>query len=308
MKKIEKIGGVTLDYTFYNGSDCYSDGDEVEEFILEVFKNDKDIFKVLNEDSRWPVLCHLSPQRANITEPMSIEKEDEVLEIGSGFGAITAPLAKKAKHVDGIDLSGRRSLANAYRNKQQDNITIFIGNFENIELEKKYDVVVAVGVLEYAQYYVHGLNPFDLFLKKVNVLLKPHGKLYVAIENRLGMKYFSGANEDHLCIPYVGIEGYREDTVKNRARTFTRSELDRLIKNAGFVSAYFYYPLPDYKLPTVIFSDDYLPSDVDSLPPLFIYDMPRVSCFNEGNAMHSLLGTEEFKTFANSFLVEAITA
>ena len=35
-------------------------------------------------------------------------------------------------------------------------------------------------------------------LQRVRSLLKPEGKLIVAIENQLGLKYFAGAPEDHL--------------------------------------------------------------------------------------------------------------
>ena len=50
--------------------------------------------------------------------------------------------------------------------------------------------------------------------------MKKNGKLYIAIENRLGMKYFAGYNEDHIGKPFIGIEGYDN---KNKVRTFTYS-------------------------------------------------------------------------------------
>jgi 2-polyprenyl-3-methyl-5-hydroxy-6-metoxy-1,4-benzoquinol methylase len=304
MSEIEKIGGVTLNYRYYGEVDEYNDGDEVEDYILKVVKEKRDIFDVLSEDNRWPVLCHLSPQRGNITEPMSIGPEDDVLEIGAGLGAITSSLSKLAGHVDCIELSRRRALINAYRNMEHDNIEIYVGNFEEIKSDKKYDVVAMIGVLEYALHYIKGERPFDTFMKKVHDFLKPGGRAYVAIENRLGMKYFSGAPEDHIGIPFCGIEGYLN--VGDKARTFSRSELDALILRAGFSSTYFYYPFPDYKLPTVIYSDDYLPEPGDSLPPSPAYDLPRVSVFNERNAISSLFGSNEYRFFANSFLVEAV--
>ena len=38
-----------------------------------------------------------------------------------------------------------------------------------------------------------GVNPFENFLKKIKSLLKPDGKLIVAIENKYGLKYWCGA-------------------------------------------------------------------------------------------------------------------
>lgn len=53
---------------------------------------------------------------------MDISKNDSVLEIGSGCGAITKALAREARDVTCIDLSKRRSLINAYKNRDNDNI------------------------------------------------------------------------------------------------------------------------------------------------------------------------------------------
>jgi SAM-dependent methyltransferase len=161
-----------------------------------------------------------------------------------------------------------------------------------------------IGVLEYAKYYVHSDNPFEDFLEKVYDFLKPGGKVYIAIENRLGMKYLSGAPEDHLGVPYCGIDGYAN--TEGKARTFTRSELKALIEQAGFSAPFFYYPFPDYKLPIVIYSDGYAPLKGDVLPLSPDYDRPRLSPFNEYNAMGSLFGKEEYKYLSNSFLMEAV--
>ncbi|MEG1074479.1 MAG: SAM-dependent methyltransferase, partial [Ruthenibacterium sp.] len=60
------------------------------------------------------------------------------------------------------------------------------------------------------------------------------------------------------------------------------------------------------KLPNVIFSDDYLPDSSFNASPYPNYDAPRLVCFDEQKVMLGLSNTEEFKTFANSFLVEAI--
>ena len=224
---IEKLGEVTLNYSFYKEGNCYNEGDEVEEKVLEVVKTTDDYTQVLKSDNRWPILYQLSKQRENIILPMDLKKEDEVLEIGSGMGAVTGALERNCKKVDCIELSKRRSLANAYRNKSYNNIEIFVGNFEDIKLEKQYDVITLIGVLEYAQSYIHSAEPYMDFLKKIHTTLKKGGKLYIAIENKLGMKYFAGCAEDHLGKPFIGIEGYPKDSY---AKTFTKSQLISLLK------------------------------------------------------------------------------
>jgi hypothetical protein len=119
----------------------------------------------------------------------------------------------------------------------------------------------------------------------------------------LGLKYFAGAVEDHFGKAYVGIEGYLQGGF---AQTFTKSELEILLKQCWFDDLFFYYPFPDYKFPEMIYSDDYLPGREGDFPKAIDYIMQRTFTFSEDLAFKSLAGTEEFKIFANSFLIEAV--
>lgn len=300
---MEKIGNININYKYYNGKDLYSEGDEAEEKILELVKTTDDYSTELMKAENWIAIYQLLKQRENIIVPMDINEDDEVLEIGSGMGATTGAIARRCKKVECIELSRRRSLINAYRNKEYDNIEIMVGNFQDIQIKKKYNVITLIGVLEYAQHYIHSDKPYEDFIKKISECLKPQGKLYVAIENKLGLKYFAGCCEDHLGKVFVGIEGYQKD---DKVRTFSKSQLEELLLNNGFESTYFYYPYPDYKLPEIIFSDDYLPNKSIHMPTKSNYLMDRICCFDEGKVYRSLANTEELKVLSNSFLVEAV--
>ncbi|MDD3277367.1 MAG: class I SAM-dependent methyltransferase [Lachnospiraceae bacterium] len=299
----ESIGKVVLNYEYYSGEDLYSDGDDMENMILDIVKNQTGYEYVNDDYGNWAVMYHLSRQRENIIDPMEISPEDEVLEIGAGMGAVTGALARKAAKVDCIELSKRRSLVNAYRHKDMDNIEIMVGNFQDIKITKKYDVITLIGVLEYAYHYIDSRKPYEDFIETVAKCLKPGGRLYIAIENKLGMKYFAGYHEDHLGKPFVGIEGYhRSDKVK----TFSKSQLEQLLLEHGFATTLFYYPFPDYKLPTVIYSEDVIDNIEIEFPEKSNYDLPVLQNFNMNKAFASLKGTSERKIFANSFLVEAV--
>ncbi|CAG9704362.1 rRNA adenine N-6-methyltransferase family protein [Clostridium neonatale] len=132
----EKIGNVTLNYDYYSGEDLYSEGDEAENKVLEIVKNTDDYTDEILRSNHWIIIYQLLKQRENIVEPMEINKDDEVLEIGAGMGALTGAIAKRCKCIDCIDLSKRRSMVNAYRNKQYNNIEIIVGNFQDIKIEK----------------------------------------------------------------------------------------------------------------------------------------------------------------------------
>lgn len=62
--------------------------------------------------------------------------------------------------------------------------------------------------------------------------------------------------EDHLGVYYAGIEDYPEGGV---VRTFTRDRLLAMAKCCGFSEAQMYYPYPDYKFMTTLYSDRRLP-------------------------------------------------
>lgn len=171
MQEKINIGKVTLNFKHYSGVDLYSDG-SIENDLLEIVKNTKkeDYQKVIEERANWPILYHLSDQRANIVEWIPMDPNSKVLEVGSGCGAITGMLASKAKEVVACDLSRRRSEINATRNQDCGNVTIHVGNFRDVEpdLPRDFDYIFLIGVFEYAQGYIGTDNPYEKFLRMMN--------------------------------------------------------------------------------------------------------------------------------------------
>lgn len=297
----EHIGNTQLVLDYYAGNDQYSDG-PIEDDILDIVRTQPDYEKVVYEDSRWPVYYHLSKRRENIVQPMVIMKTDDVLEIGAGCGAVTGALLKRARTVDCVELSKKRALVNAYRHQQAQNLRIFVGNLEDIRISKQYDVVTLIGVLEYAGKYTTDQEPYVQFLHTVRTFLKPGARLYIAIENRLGLKYFAGCMEDHIGREFEGIEGYPG---RDGIRTFSRAELIDLLKRSGFERYEFYYLYPDYKFPTSIFADEFLHLSRHADPASSNYGTPRHVYFDERRALASMTEPDDLREFANSFLVEA---
>nr|WP_297767053.1 class I SAM-dependent methyltransferase [uncultured Butyrivibrio sp.] len=303
MQEEIKIGNVTLNFKHYSGVDLYSDG-AIENDLLEIVKKYKkeEYPQVIEERGNWPILYHLSEQRANIVEWIPMAKNAKVLEVGSGCGAITGMLAQKAGEVVACDLSRRRSEINATRNQDCDNVTIHIGNFRDVEpdLPKDFDYIFLIGVFEYAQGYIGTENPYEKFLRMMKRHLKKDGRIVIAIENRMGLKYLAGCAEDHIGTYFSGIEGYNEDSV---AKTFTRNGLINIFKKCGMNDYHFYYPYPDYKLMTLLHSDYYLPGFGELQDNVRNYDRDRMLLFNEKHAYEELVRDGMYPDFANSFEV-----
>ena len=256
---MEKIGQVLLDDTLYPGKDLYTDG-AIEDEMLEIARNyrEEEWNQVIAERASWPILYHFSHIRENILSWLPFTGEENVLEIGSGCGAVTGALCKKAKQVTCIELSRKRSHINAWRHRNCDNLKILMGNFQDVEktLTEKYDYITLIGVFEYGEAYIQSDTPYVDFLKIISKHLKPDGKIVLAIENRLGLKYWAGCTEDHFGTLFEGLEGY--PTTKG-VKTFSRKEFMQILSDAGDLQAEWYYPFPDYKLPMTVYSDRRLP-------------------------------------------------
>ena len=316
----EKIGKITLDYSRYPGEDLYCDG-AVEDELLEIVKNHspEEFGQIIQERKSWPLLYHLSPLRENIVDWIPMEescgtgkeqgteacrkagKKARVLEVGSGCGAITGALSRKAGSVTCVDLSKKRSLINAYRHKECGNVTIHVGNFKDIEpdLTCDYDYIFLIGVFEYGISYIGGETPFEDFLTILMRHLAPGGRIIIAIENKYGLKYFAGCKEDHTGAYFSGIENYAHG---GAARTFSRVGLERIFDSCRAGRFHFYYPYPDYKFMTTLYSDTRLPGIGELTNNLRNFDRDRMLLFDEKNVFDGLTEDGLFPVFSNSYL------
>ena len=276
---------------------------DIENTILDIVKNNSDFTEILYDTDNWAILYHLTPVRKNLLDWYDFDKSGSLLEIGGGCGAFSGLFASKLQRVSVVELSKRRAEIIYNRHKNYENLEVIAGNLNDVEFEEKFDYVTLIGVLEYAGKFTDGDTPFKTFLENAKSYLKPNGKLLIAIENKFGMKYWAGAREDHTGRFFDGIEGYPND---KGIQTFGKDELERLIKSVGFADTRFYYPMPDYKLPKIVYSDDYLPK-MDDLFDIYSpnFDQDRVVLFNEREAFKNVIKNGQFPFFANSFLVEA---
>ncbi len=296
-----EIGKVRLNLEFYNDAILYSDGD-IEEELLKIVRTTEDYDAVLLRETRWPILYHLHKDRENILAWYPFTGEEETLEIGAGCGALTGLLAKNCKSVLCNDISLRRSKINAYKNSDYDNIEILVGSFSDIKLDKKFDIITLIGVLEYAGLYVQADNPYVEMLKKIKAFLKPGGKVLIAIENRFGLKYWAGCREDHTGRYYDGLEGYPDS---KGIRTFSKKELQEILNQSGLTQYKFYYPMPDYKFAKMIFSDERSPQSGEIRNEPRNFDSDRLVTFDENAVLNQVIQEGMFEFFANSYFVDA---
>ena len=298
----EQIGKITLDLSKYPGEDLYCDG-AVEDELLDIVRKYSQVEypQLIEQRKSWPILYHLSPLRENIVDFVPMSPQDKVLEVGSGCGAITGALARKAGSVTCVDLSKKRSLINAYRHSDCDNITIHVGNFQDIEpgLSRDFNYICLIGVFEYGRGYIGGDHPYEEFLRILMGHLAPGGRILIAIENKYGLKYFAGCKDDHLGSYFSGIENYQEG---GNARTFSRQGLEKIFQSCGVEEYHFYYPYPDYKFMTSVYSDERQPGRGELSNNLRNFDRDRMVLFDEKLAFDGIVEEGLFSVFANSYM------
>ena len=301
--KTERIGKIKLDLTHYPGEDFYCDG-EIEDELLAIARDCAEVEyqRIIEERKSWEILYHLSPLRENIVEWLPVSRAMKVLEVGSGCGAITGALSRRAGEVTCVELSKKRSMINAYRHMDADNVTIHVGNFQDVEpdLPDDYDYICLIGVFEYAQAYIGSETPFDDFLRIIKKHLKPGGHIAIAIENKFGLKYWAGCREDHLGTYFGGIEDYPEGGV---VRTFTRDGLLAIARRCGFSEMQMYYPYPDYKFMTTLYSDRRLPNRGELSNNMRNFDRDRLQLFDEKRVFDTVLKEGQFPLFSNSYML-----
>lgn len=290
-----------LNLKYYNNVDSYSDGD-VEIDILNFVKEGLDVTQIPKNRRSYACAYHLSAWRENIINWYPLKKTDRVLEIGAGCGAITGALCRNAGSVVSVDLSKRRAEINYERHKGYDNLEIMVGNLNDMEFQGGFDYVILIGVFEYAMSFTKGEKPYETFLNHIKRFVKPGGKILMAIENRLGEKYFAGAFEDHTDTFFLGLNEYEDNSA---VRTFSKQELTDIFRNCGLEHLKFYYPYPDYKFPSEIYTDETINSASYGREYMNLYPT-RYSLYNEKSVVDALVREGVMQCFANSFFVEAL--
>lgn len=239
----------------------YSDGRWVEQYLEDVFRKAGDLSSGSEELERyikdWNTEYHLTRKRKDLLAGLDHPWDARVLEIGCGCGAITRILGERYGDVVAAEGSYNRARLARLRTADLDHVDVVCSPYQDLGLQGEFDIVFCIGVLEYAPTYVDAADPFATALASMKEMLRPDGTLVIAIENKLGLKYFANSTEDHSGTFFEGIEGYPR--MSNKFRTFGRVELAQLL-GEYYEDIEFYYPFPDYKIPTALLSEQAIQS------------------------------------------------
>lgn len=291
---------------------AYGDGGDAERRIGEIISGatDRSVFSVelARAITDWPSEYHLSRQRHCLLRPLDIAPGARVLEIGCGCGALTRYLGEIGARVTALEGAPARARIAATRCVDLSNVAVIAEDLLRFVAEETFDWILLVGVLEYAPLFSPEPDAVQHYLRRAAALLAPQGRLVVAIENKLGVKYFNGCGEDHLNVPFSGVQGLYD---AGTPRTFGHRELQSQLNMAGLGNIAFHYPFPDYKLPQVILSDaaladpQFKPADMLAMIRARDYAGSPHRLFDEALVLREAARNQLLGEFSNSFLVVA---
>ena len=166
--------------------------------------------------------------------------------------------------------------------------------------QNKYDYIILDGVLSFAPSYCRSENPFVEMINIVSSRLNETGIMLISIANRIGLKYLCGAPELNTGAIGLGVNGYEFD---KSLRTFTKSEINEVLKCSNFKYTKFYYPYPDHVYPKEIYTDETINS-MSYGKDYYELLKERLLLYNESLIAEQLVREKVADVFANSFLIE----
>lgn len=283
-----------LDSVFLNNPDFH-------DFTEEKLQNDIRNFtlsptKIIPQD----IYDYVSPLRRMLFEWYPFKKDCRILEIGGNVGELTGFFCETGRSVFSIEINDARRAILQQRCVKYGNLKTEKIQFKEIPKLGTFDYVIIHSCFGYLKKYFSTSDTYVDFFKMLYSSLNVDGRILIATNNRIGLKYLSGAVEEYTGKMYSGInnfDGY------NKVRTFTEMELATLLDKAGIRHYKFYYPFPNYVFPTEIHTSESLKYfTYDGKDFATDYEVPML--FDTKKLSETLQAENVIETFVDSFLVE----
>jgi SAM-dependent methyltransferase len=205
----------------------------------------------------------LDPRRSNFVDLLKLPANGVAVDIGCGYGGISLQLARRCAQVFALD-NGLERLGFLRTIVRQDGIgnicAIHHDDVTSLPLaDESVDLIVMVGVFEYLPVAYPGQSIERVqssVLKELHRVLRVGGHLYIGTKNRFGWWYWKGA-ADHNRLRFGPIlprgiaNALTQYLYKKPYRIIVDSfpKYRRLLRQAGFNDAGFYWPITGYQFP-----------------------------------------------------------
>lgn len=168
-------------------------------------------------------------------------------------------------------------------------------------MEEKYTYIIVTSVIE-------KMDTIDIILEQLKNLLETNGRLFLLMNNRLGIRYFCGDRDPYTMRNFDSIEDYTKIYCKKEdnfyGRMYDKTQITKLLKGGGFEYFQFYSVFTDLDNPSFIFSEDYVPNE-DLANRIFpTYNHADTVFMEEEKLYQQLIDNGMFHQMANAYLIE----
>ncbi|MFD0716759.1 class I SAM-dependent methyltransferase [Paenibacillus sp. GCM10027626] len=261
------------------------------------------------QNSPWLYKIITDPGRAQFLDILPIPDDGVYLDVGSGWGQITIPLARRGLGV-AFDLTRNRlDILKEIAHQESVDLGFIQGNFTTFPFQDQvFDLVVFNGSLEWigaGKEVTETIKSCQITaLRKAEKILKPGGIVYIGIENSLGAKYIQGVKDDHTGIPHLTyLSEYEADKkfqLNNEkslpSKTWSLEEYYEMFEIANLEVEKVYGCFPDYKLIRMMI-------DLEEVNDYFtnhLHDIEEYDGSDGGQIVLSLELKELYKTLAKN--------
>lgn len=223
------------------------------------------------EQNRYVREYALDPTRAMVALLGNVGTERTFLDYGCGWGTITRAVSSLGGAVVAMDPTYESLLLSRFISNSDDELYIKGGRELPLPFENDaFDTVLLNGVLEWIPSgNMLDLDPRDvqtLYLREFLRVLRPGGRLVIAIENRHSFLYWAGQREDHTALRFGAVLPRFASNIYSRllrgepyrTYTYTRRGYRALLSRTGFVRAELWVPWLRYRRPEMLLSEQAL--------------------------------------------------
>lgn len=164
-----------------------------------------------------------------------------------------------------------------------------------------WDFIVVSELFAKIPMFYSGEDAYHQFFEEVKKHLAPSGHLILAVDNRYGLTFFAGSRE-HLTGQYFeGLTGYQNS---EGVCTFSKDAIVTMAAEAGFTAGKTYYPYPNFRYMTALYTDGHLPSVGELNKNICNFEEERMVLFDETAAFDELIKEGKFQEYSNSYLFD----
>lgn len=231
-----------------------------------------DTRKLLDENPSLRNLYVFSGRHENLLEWADFEAGKKLLQAGAGYGMLTGLFLRRGLSVTVLDRDPEELdfVAARFPDRQ---FTAVCGELRDAAAKGPFDYIVFDGSLP---------EDCEAAIAAARDLLSPSGMLIVSADNAYGVRAFAGAAE--------------------HGTAFGRDRLEKALNGNGDGRLCRYYPEPGRMLPSVIYSDSFLPSAGELSGMVTAYDYPKYTVIDVGKKYDSVIRDGMYPQFADSFL------